>query len=444
MAQTGDTVHLHAGAEIERVLRDRGPDGHADQPRVHAVLRERCLEDTAAFLGDPAVGLRAASAFEQRERRELPVADAGVRVVAELDDQLTVGFGRRRQRELDRLLPRDHMQGLRFGYRLVYLFVQLFMQLFVHRLGHVVVVGPRDVGCTERSSRVPRDMARAATGGGCNRSDRHPEREQHSEQRDATEDHARTDDAGSRGERGGDAAPQHATGIPERVERTVERWPPVGQVQDADIGDEEEQRAERDPERRPLGRTVVRSLGIVIGVEDALDSGPPLWPHQQHGERDAHDRNRHPRPPEDRAGAVGEGVTHRTCEVGPQTQGAQRADHHEAHRSRVGPVAGELAGGGGAARRPHRGLGRGHPRSGGGPATRRFLGGLAGPRARGTLPPCPCGRHPEKLTPSTPATAASRTGQRSHRRNRAAGVTLAQADCDCATEAEIRPRSPPG
>ena len=71
------------GAELELVAGDGRADGHADEPGVDAVVRERGLEDAAALLDEAAVGLLAAPPLQHVGRRQLPRALVRRAVVAE-------------------------------------------------------------------------------------------------------------------------------------------------------------------------------------------------------------------------------------------------------------------------------------------------------------------------------------------------------------------------
>ena len=92
VAEPGDAVHLHARPELELVSRDGRPDGRADEPGFHAVVRERGLEDAAGLVDEPVVGLLVAATLQEVRGRELPVTRTGGRVVTELDDELTTGL----------------------------------------------------------------------------------------------------------------------------------------------------------------------------------------------------------------------------------------------------------------------------------------------------------------------------------------------------------------
>ena len=371
------------------------------------MLREGGLEHPAAFFDQRAVGQLPAPPLQQRERRQLPVADASRRVVAEIDHHLPAGFGG--GRDLGRLLGRDHpdrfVLGLRlgddrgddFGLRLG----QILEQRLERGLGLGVGARGPDGVDAHPGAGEPHGMAGAGAGGGGHGPDRQAEREQRTEERERAEDHTGADLAGGGGHGDGDGAPEHTSGVAQGVERAVERGLPVGEVQDGDVGDEQEHRADPDPHEGPFGRLVV-----LRGAVRARRGRPPR-PQQHHGEGDAGHRDRHPGATEEGAGAVGERGPDRPGQVGPEAEGAEHADHHESDGGGVGAVADELAGRRGAALRQRAGPLRGRARPGRGPALGPLPRRRLGFGARATPTPRLGGRHPRTLTPSTPAPRAS-------------------------------------
>ncbi len=389
VAQAGDAVDLHARAELELVAGDGGADGGADQPGLHTVVRQRGLEHAPGVVDQAAVGFPAAPPLQHGGGRE-PPRTASTRLVrralvVERDDELAARV--LDDGDLDRDVGRGWERcGLQLG-------LGRGFGLLVVAVLELRVVEGRGTGVRRRCVEVDpladgRELhrvpglgcgdARRADGGADDHPDREPEHEQHTDQRHRTEGERRTDDADGGDERSGDHGAERAAGVAEVVDVTAERRATVREVEDADVGDEEEQRADGDAQRRRFGRSFVvgDSPRIKVGAI-GVDRRRPPGPEQHDPEGEARHRHRDPGPAQDRAGAVGQRRAHRTGELGPQPEGEDRPQHEEAHGEQVSPVAGQLP-----ARRLPRA--RHHPR-----LRRRRLGprpgGCAGSRLAGRL-----------------------------------------------------------
>jgi hypothetical protein len=77
LLKVGDAGDLHAGAELELVAGDGGPDGHPDERGVDAVLLERIVQHVTASFDLAVVHRLLAGPGEDRRRGELPRAGAG-------------------------------------------------------------------------------------------------------------------------------------------------------------------------------------------------------------------------------------------------------------------------------------------------------------------------------------------------------------------------------
>ena len=117
----------------------------------------------------------------------------------------------------------------------------------------------------------------------------------------------------------------------------LERRAPVREVEDADVGDEEEERPDGDAHGRFGRRVVVGQVdgGLVVGLEHARPPGPQ----QDHPEAEQPPAP-HPGPAEHRAGAFGERRTHRTGEPvhRPEGESAPRRTRDTAVRSARWPT----------------------------------------------------------------------------------------------------------
>ena len=193
-------------------------------------------------------------------------------------------------------------------------------------------------------------------------------------------------------------AAERTPGVAQVVEVAVERRAAVGEVQDRDVGEEEEQRADGDAHRRAVPGVSSTASSPVRGRRVGAARRRP---EQHHAEGEARDRDRHPGPAEHRAGAVGERRS-RPARRGRSTARGRRCapTTNRPTASDVGPVAGELARGRVAAPRQRARLRRA-PRLtvvAGSRAARRAGCSASG---RGTTrdPPRLGRRHPRTLTP---------------------------------------------
>ena len=227
------------------------------------------------------------------------------------------------------------------------------------------------MGCTCADAHEPH--------GSCgDRTQRQSEGEQHAEHGRGAEHHAGADHARARHERRRHRRAEHAAGVPEVVERPVDRRAPVREVEDADVGEAQQRRADRDPHGRRLAPRAFELVGD--GWRAGLVRRPPaVAEQQQHREARAREGHRHPGAPEDRAGARREPVADRPGKPGHEPQRRERAEDEEPEGGGVGAVTDELATGGGTPAPPAaRPAGR-RAAGGGPPALRR---GAAGARSR--------------------------------------------------------------
>ena len=124
--------------------------------------------------------------------------------------------------------------------------------------------------------------------------------------------------------------------------RPAQRRATVGQVEDPDVGDEEEQRADGDAQgwrargaRRPSSTESPSASGST--------GGGAVGPEQHDREGEAGDRYRHPGPAEHRAGAVGERRTDGPARAVQSPRAKMTPATIERDGGGVGPVTGELA-----------------------------------------------------------------------------------------------------
>ena len=254
--------------------------------------------------------------------------------------------------------------------------------------------------------------------------------EEQPDEGDASEDHRRADDPRRGHERGGDQRAEEPTGRAQFVDRAVEAGATVGEVEDPDVGDEEEQRADGDADGRAF-----RGPGVGVGIR-ILGVDGAAGPQQEHPEGEAGDGNGDPGPSQDRAGAIGEGSADRSGEIGPEPEGEDRPGDEQGDGEDVGSVPGQLAAGGMPSPGEHPRLGRGGATPG-----RRALG----PRLRGR------GRAPGRLGAGRRAATPPRLG-RGHAPNANTANTnhssisgsTAGAQCRRAGRAAVRPPSPRG
>ncbi len=122
--------------------------------------------------------------------------------------------------------------------------------------------------------------------------------------------------------------------------RATERRTAVREMQDPDVGDEEEHDPDGDPDGRPLRWPLVvdGDLGVSVEIDDPRAARP-----QEHDpEREAHDRYGDPGPAQHGAGAVGQPRSDRSRQIGPESEGEDGAGDEQADRQHVGPVPGQL------------------------------------------------------------------------------------------------------
>ena len=118
VAQPGDPVDLHPGAELQLVPGDGRADGGTDEAGLHPVVREGGLEDATALVDEATVGFLAGPPLQDVGGRQLPRTVLAAGFVAQLDDELParVLVGRDLDRRVGDERGLRHL-GVGFGFR---------------------------------------------------------------------------------------------------------------------------------------------------------------------------------------------------------------------------------------------------------------------------------------------------------------------------------------
>ena len=362
-----------------------------------------------------AVGELAAPPLQQRERRQLPVADARAGVVAEVDHHLAAGLGGgARCRRSPRARPPGSARArLRLGRRLGTTSGSGSgrssssgsnagsASASASAVVAPMVSTPSPARASFTAWRVPLPAAR-----GHRRGSRGRARAAHRAARARRRSRRRRPRPWRRST-GTATAPPSTPPASRRAssEPSSAGWP-YARCRMRDVGDEEEQ-----PRRSRSAPWAVRRAssdsGAVVDVVDGRRTPAAATAARTAKAMQATGIATRARPSEG-AGAVGE-RRHRPARRGRSRGRGRRARRRppEPDGGGVGAVAGELAGGRGAALGERARLLRGRARPRRGPARGALPRRLLGFGARATPTPRLGGRHPRTLTPSTPATRAS-------------------------------------